>query len=492
MPEYAGDYAVQLPNLFPNPGLALQSYINNQQRNTDSILDWQYRMNRERDGDAWRRIGLIKTEVNPEDVATGNVDANVWFDNEAKRVQNEILSDPNMKGMPPEELYRMIQQKWLPVVQGAQIMKTGFSQIDQNTKQIGTEQKTIATDKLSQAAKMKFLDDWMPINPATGKREYKNQGHLPDKNYAADIVNSPDRWRYIQGGALEKYLTGFKADEINPYKQLSKDQSIVPYKGRLAPWSELNVKTDENNKLNERDNPQVQLKTEDDFITEGGERIPIKVLNKDVYKAYVTDIPENNDDATRMWEEFKEKNNIKSKNAVEDEKRKRAFLVGVFKQHDPSEIHGLVAQHLPRNTTNINVGGSKSKNVGVDWVKDAAAAVKSGDQSQVENVFSLLFGGNTRSKFKGVKIEDGKLFVNFDHIYQDPQPGLDYPSRAKVWYYDVNDPHLQEKLTEAYQEFTGSDAKVEDVPRYKERQSATPKPEQKKITKPKDPLGILD
>jgi hypothetical protein len=345
MPEYQGDFAVTLPNLFPNPGQAMQSYIIGNQRNTDSLLDWHERKRRQDEMDEWKRIGLIKTEVNPEDVATGNVDAQVWFDEESKRVQKELLADINNKAVPPTELFGMIQKKWLPVVQGSQVMKMGFSQIDQNTKQIGTEQKHIATDKLSQAAKMNFLNDWMPINPATGKREYKNQGHMPDRNYAADIINSPERWRYVQGGALQNYLTGYKAEEVNPYKQLSKDQSIVPFKGRLAPWSELNVKTDENNKMKERDNPQVRLKTEDDYITEGNERIPIKVLHKDVYKAHVLDIPENNDDMTRMWEEFKEKNNIK-----------RAFAVGVFQQHDPSEIHGLVPQHLPRNTTNLYVG----------------------------------------------------------------------------------------------------------------------------------------
>jgi hypothetical protein len=199
----------------------------------------------------------------------------------------------------------------------------------------------------------------MPINPATGKREFKNQGHMPDKNYAADIVNSPDRWRYVQGGALEKYLTGYKTEDVNPYKQLGKDQSIIPYKGGIAPWSELNVKPDENNKLKERDHPEVRLKTEDDYITENGQRIPIKVLNKQVYKQVIEDIPENNDDLTRMWEDYKEKNNIKSKNTVEDEKRKRAFAVGVFQQHDPSEIHGLVPQHLPRNTTNLYIGKDK-------------------------------------------------------------------------------------------------------------------------------------
>jgi len=111
------------------------------------------------------------------------------------------------------------------------------------------------------------------------------------------------------------------------------------------------------------DIPEFKVAAEDDFVTEeNGDQTQVKLLRKDKYKDHFEDIPANMKVLDSLWNKHKERNGIRSKNATEEDKRKRAFALGVVEAHDPSQMTRQKSEHLPRNTTNnfINAGGANS------------------------------------------------------------------------------------------------------------------------------------
>jgi len=193
-----------------------------------------------------------------------------------------------------------------------------------------------------------------------GKRKYNIQNYNPDKNYVQDILGSDQSWRYVKGPEpLIKYIENHKTEDVNLQKNLP-DQSIIPYKGKKSAFTELSVTPDERGVIKNADIPEFKVAAEDDFVTDdSGGQIPVKLLRKDKYEQHFENIPANKKVLDALWNQHKERNGIVSKNATEEDKRKRAFALGVVEAHDPSQMTRQTSQHLPRNTTNntFNVGG---------------------------------------------------------------------------------------------------------------------------------------
>jgi hypothetical protein len=344
------------PDTTPNP--ALGQMADTLQQAGRYKQEKEYRQQKEEEQDQYRKYNVLKDTIDPEDVATGNASADDYFTQETKRVFNEIISDPKVMKLPYAELYGLIQSKWQPVVQSAGKIKNGLAQIDATVKAAGTEDTNLATDKLAPAAKLNFINEIMPLDK-DGTRKYNTSAFNPDKNHVIDILNSDDYWRYMKGAdPLIKYIENHKTEDVSLQRNL-KDQSIVPYTGKQSPFSALNIKPGEYGVITGATEPQFDIPTEDDFVTENGQQVPIKLLRKDIYEDHIESIPANKRSLDYLWNSYKDKNGIKSENATEEEKRKRAFAIGVFKAHDPSQMSRKTSQHLPRNTTNnySNIGG---------------------------------------------------------------------------------------------------------------------------------------
>jgi hypothetical protein len=354
-----------LPNMFQRPGDALDERLDRDMREQQMNMEWDWRRQRQQEQDEWKKYQLVKDTINPEDVITGSATFNEWSNAETKRVMDEVLSDKTLMTLPFAEMYGRLQQKWQPVLVAANKMKTGLDQIDAAVKLSGTEDTNLATDNLAVDAKKQLIDDIMPIGQ-DGRRKYDVQNYRPDRDYVSEILGNPEKsWRYVKSAdPLIKYIENAKTDEFNPHKILG-DQSVVPYKGRMSPFVKPNVTPDATGKLKRTDEPKFEVPVEDDFITEDGKQIPIKLIDKDIFSQHIEKIPANKKSFDFLWNKYKEQNGFKTLNATEEEKRKRAFAVGVFKAHDPSQISYQTPQHLPRNTTNnyIGAGGGGSANL---------------------------------------------------------------------------------------------------------------------------------
>lgn len=346
---------VVLPSLFGQPGQAMQMAIQNQQQ--DKQFD--YMRQRQADSDLWRRIGLVQDETNPERIATGDITADEWLGNEAKNSMQKILSNPNFATMQPNDLYGLIQREWLPTVDAFKVIKSGVETINQEAKMAGTENKNIASDRLSVEAKKRLINNILPSDE-TGKRTFnRNIAALPQTSYVQELLNSPERYKFIQSGQpLIDFISKPKLSEISPYKQLA-DKTIIPYKGKQSPFVKLNITPSEIGQLKTSDSPKYEILSEEDYITdEGGNQVKVRLLDENIYKS-IQSVPELNDALDYMWNNYKNDKGVKPKNPAQDEKMKRAFAVGVFETYDPSEITSMTPQHLPRQSsyTNITMGG---------------------------------------------------------------------------------------------------------------------------------------
>jgi hypothetical protein len=321
-------------------------------------------------------MNYARQEITPEKIATGEVTANEYFDEEVKNKYNKLVTDPKLKGMPKNEFVATLQKEFLPIIQNAAKVKAGIANIDAGIKQTLESNKHFDGQSLTKAARLKFLDDVMPVDPQTGKRGYSTQV-LPDKDYVGEILNSPDRWRYV---ANAKPLTeAIEKADLKEYVVSKKlrNQGFVPYKIKQSPFRKPNFTPNEAQEIPLSADPQLDIDTEDEtIIDDAGNKIPIKVLGKESYE-FVKRKPEYMDGLNHLFNSYIERNGIKiPKN--QEEKMKRAFAVGIFKDHDKSEVASQEQKHLPRNTFGINIGGSGSGGNDADVLKifeeiDAAA-----------------------------------------------------------------------------------------------------------------------
>ena len=346
---------VVLPSFFGQPGDAMQLAIGNQQRQQQ----FDYMREKQEQSDLWKRIGLVQDETNPERIATGDITADEWLGNEAKSSMQRILSNPSFATMQPNDLYGLIQREWLPTIDAFKAIKSGISNIDQEAKMAGTENKNIASDKVAVEAKRRLINTILPTDEKGERKFNRNISAMPQKSYVQEILSSPERYKYVQSGQpLIDFISKTKLSEISPHKQLA-DKTVIPYKGKQSPFVKLNVTPSEIGRLNVSDNPKYEILTEEDYITDdSGNKVKVRLLDEGIYRS-IESIPELNDALDLMWNNYKEENKIVPKNNAHDEKMKRAYAVGVFETYDPSEITAMTPQHLPRQSsyTSIRMGG---------------------------------------------------------------------------------------------------------------------------------------
>ena len=115
-------------------------------------------------------------------------------------------------------------------------------------------------------------------------------------------------------------------------------------------------------------------------------------------------------------------------------KRKYAYAVGVFQQHDPSSITSLTPQHLPRNITNINMGGGNlnaTKEVTNDFDKISDYQYPAGAKI-VDGIFYNKDGSVMKAQEVDVPIRNLPLPI----VNRLTESGLFKPQEKKraIWY----------------------------------------------------------
>ncbi len=351
-------YGFTLPN-YGNPIEALQQagQQNERRAERDAALAQRQAQQAKQDAkdaqdDIWKRTKLVQDETNPEKIATGDITADQYLGNKAKEVMQSILTDPNFKSLPANELYGMIQQKWLPVIQGSQAMKDRIAQSDAVAIAQAKQDPNLDINRLKVDLRKSAIGSVLKPD-ANGQTQFK-----PDDIYDPTKLLTPENYHNyaMSGQPVIDFIEKTKTKPFEGGYKKMPDGSIVPYKGQETPFSTLNIKPNETGMFGLKDDPKYSVRTTDDFVTENGKSVPVKILAADI-QDQIRQNPSVQGALNKMWADYKKQNNIPTASPAEDEKRKYAYAVGVFQQHDPSSITSLTPQHLPRNITNINMGG---------------------------------------------------------------------------------------------------------------------------------------
>jgi hypothetical protein len=422
-------YGFTLPN-YGNPIEALQGAVQKQERQREKddalslrLSQQQAAAAKEADNDIWKRTKLVQDETSPEKIATGDVTANQYLGAKAKEVMQSILSDPNFKSLPPNELYGLIEQKWLPVVQGSQVMKDRIAQSDETAIGLAKQDPNLDVNRLKVDLRRAAIGSVLKPN-ANGQTEFK-----PDDIYDPNRLLTPDNYHEyaISGQPLIDFIEKTKVKPFEGGYKRKPDGSIIPYKGQETPFSALNVKPNAESLFGLQDDPKYLIRTTDDFVTEGGKSVPIKLLAEDI-QDQIRQNPSVQGALNKMWSDYKKQNNIPTASPAEDEKRKYAYAVGIFQQHDPSSITSLPPQHLPRQTTNINMGGgvgSAKKQEDYDLVAQLAKTFNNPTATNLENLTPTKVEGfqkpllDVTGVFRNLKIRTGKEFSGGNEVMKD-------------------------------------------------------------------------
>jgi ribosomal protein L32E len=349
MPEYSGDQAVTLPNLFPSPGSAMQSYIIGNQRNTDSLLDWQYRRQREDEMNEWRKMNLIGDLTDLSKHQTGSDVANAIGDKQAAAILQKYTA--LAKTMSPSELQAKVHGEMRNTISGMDALKNEMNMSDEQLKMMKQQYPDLDYSSM--------LKDY--------RKEILNRRLAHDEKFVNPIEVTPSAFRIDDPEFLSNYVTGNKriSESITNPKGLDPTDVFVgnhnqytKFSAKVPFWRKPNF-SDEQMKdgfLKSKENPKLNFKTStiptESIPSSSGK--PFEVVDSDVYKKF-------SDDAGTQLELIaaakKSFPNYDKFNATEKEYAQRNELARMLKSLDQNDFHPTDVKANPKWIVNPSGSG---------------------------------------------------------------------------------------------------------------------------------------
>lgn len=344
-------YGFSLPN-YGNPVEALQEAGKLNERKQERAASLAERQKKEAQDDIWKRTKLVEDETNPEKIATGDITADQYLAGQTKQVMQSILSDPNFKSLPPNELYGMIQNKWLPVIHGAAALKDRLAQSDALAIAHGQKDSNINTGLLKQDLRASAINSVLKAD-ANGQLQFKPDDIYNPNDTAANLMNSDNSAKYIiSGKPMIDYIKGYKGDKFKFTKSLG-DKSIIKYEGEVSPFKKLNVTPDANGSIEQNVNPELQVNAEAypsiQRKNADGTTRPAMLLNDDVFEQHFA----NQSGFKKLWNDHKKEAGVQPQTRQEENILQREYAAKLIEDNDKSGIL-YDRQHLPSNKTIIN------------------------------------------------------------------------------------------------------------------------------------------
>ena len=454
------DYAFTLPNYFPSPGQVLQSAIAMQDRRGEFNYENQVRAmqaaQKKAEDDKMKNLGILTKETDfGTQYATPDLQVNSITQKELQKIRNQ---GEQLVGKSPQEFQSWLNTNLSSLVQWNNMAKTDAINIKDKQKELNSTFTNIDLNKANTLVSKEFLDNYTETDATTGELKRKDYSLVvPNKNYfeqfdnpktLAPLVNDTSGFYETMKG-IPTQIVG----EKNYVDKQGKVQSIK-WSGKTTPFTEIVE--------NSKGQPIVSVKGIDIPVGKNPQTGVIETMKGagDDLLTYVMSNPKSKLSIYKLWEDEKARRNVDySKDpAIED----AMFRNFVYTQAQQLLPHGVVTEEITKAPT-INVrtgggGGTPSKTVDYDFIKNIQSSIESNDISSLtslaDNLAGLRGGKFVYQSVTPYKRKDGTITgygFNLQDEYGDIVTKTIKPGAS----------NLRAQLVGLYQDISGSSSKVE-------------------------------
>lgn len=358
---YQGDKAVTLPNFYPTPGQALQGVIHQQRQDQQRQYEIDYRQQKEREADEWKKMNLIQDLTDISAYKTGEAVADGLANNLMSSVFQKYTNAAAQ--MSPAELQAGIQKDMKNIITGVGGLKSELAEADKQFSTLKTLYPELDIAKLYDVYRKEVVDRHLTNNGT----DFKNPMEVGQPRLN---LNDP--------AFLSRFITGNKnlrEAVINPKGTDPTDvfvgtpDAYTKFTGRMTPWMKPNYDPEavkEGFLPKGAKDPRLELRGEDvplPAAEKSGQ--PFRVVPTDVYDLFRGDAKHHMEVIAGARQMFPEYDSLppESKQLAE-----RKFLYDFIKSNDRSDFHPTHVNAAPRTNIRVNAGGSSSKEVTINDV----------------------------------------------------------------------------------------------------------------------------
>lgn len=143
---YYGDYGVNLPNMFPAPGEALQNEIERRRKERARQYEIDYRNAKDKEASDWKKLNLVRELTDLSAHQTGDDVTNAIGTRKMDEIYQKYTAAAST--MSPAELQTNIQREMTSIISGMDSAKQEFSQADEQAKILKTKFPSLDINKL--------------------------------------------------------------------------------------------------------------------------------------------------------------------------------------------------------------------------------------------------------------------------------------------------------------------------------------------------------
>lgn len=332
-----------MPNMFDKPGDALQQGLAMQERRRERQYEIDFRNQRLKEADDWRKLQLIQELSNVDKYQTGESVADALGNMKSAEILQKYTALAG--SMSPAELQAKISQDIQNTATGMQSMKDELVQSNKVLADLKTRFPSLDTKALDSHYRKDVL------NRRVENGEFKNPIHVNPTNMRLD---DPDFLAAFVSGdkAIREEIVNPKLVEKGVQVGMGSPSSYTMMKGDIPFFRERNFDKDKdvvNGFLKKGINPQMKLKSKMEKIA--GQ--DMEVLNEDAFEVFSENAKlEFNALAARKFPDFY---NLPK---AERDKLRRRIALEEIQQVDQSGFSFGTATKPPHYSSTTNVYGS--------------------------------------------------------------------------------------------------------------------------------------
>jgi hypothetical protein len=347
---YQGDRAVTLPNMFPSPGQALQGVVAGRQRDRERQQEIDYRQERDRDTDDWRKMNLIQELTDLSQYKTGSAVA----DGLANRMMSGVFQKYTgaASNLSAAELQAGIQKDMQGIISGIGGLKSELDVADDQVKAIKQNFPDVDAAPLYDVYRKEIVDRHLN----EGGSDFRGPMQIGQPRF--NLSDPAFLSRFIKGNKnLREAVINPKGTDPTDVFVGSADQ-YTKFTGKLTPWMKPNYDpaTVKGGFLPKGvADPQLELKSEEVPLPAGQNGQPFKVVTGEVYDLFRNDGKSYMEIIAGTRQMFPDYDNLppESKQLAE-----RKFLHDFIKSNDRSNFHPTDVKAAPRTNIRVSAGGS--------------------------------------------------------------------------------------------------------------------------------------